>query len=51
MKIKNVRKLIINKRLTKAQVKILGGAYSRGYTDAINDIITDIYRLEQEKQP
>lgn len=48
MKQKNIEKickLIRNKRLTKTHVSLMNHEYCEGYTDAVNDILTDIYRL------
>ena len=43
--IKKIQKIVMNKRLIKAQVELLKPEYSQGYADAINDILTDLWRL------
>lgn len=49
IKIEKIYKLIRNRRLTKTHVDLMGPEYSMGYTDAINDILTEIHRINLTK--
>ena len=46
VKIKHIQKIIMDKRLIKSKTKLYSTDYSHGYTDAINDILTDLHRIE-----
>jgi len=48
--LRKIIKLVMQKRLTKSDVKLHGEEYSCGYTDAINDILTSLHRINQQKQ-
>lgn len=49
MKLKKLRKIIMDKRLLKEKSDRMDIEYSCGYTDAINDILIELYRLEFHK--
>lgn len=44
LKIKYFARLVRNRRLIKTHIKLYGDEYCRGYTDAINDILTDLWK-------
>jgi hypothetical protein len=50
MKLKKIRKIIMDKRLLKEKVNMVNIEYNCGYTDAINDVLIELYRLEFHKK-